>query len=65
MLSCKESTHLISESHDRTLAITEKLSLGMHLLICSGCRHYHEQIVFLEQACDQYKAKLNGDRDPS
>lgn len=63
MLSCKESTHLISSSHDRALAIAEKLSLDMHLLMCGGCRHYRDQMKFIGRACEQYKEALVEDKD--
>jgi predicted anti-sigma-YlaC factor YlaD len=63
MLSCKETTQLISESHDRTLALAEQMSLGMHLLVCTGCRHYRDQVAFLEQACKQYKTTLTDDEE--
>jgi len=62
MLSCKESTHLISESQDRSLKVQEKLALEVHLLICKGCRNYSEQMVFLQQACNMYKTKLTDDK---
>lgn len=61
MLSCKESTRLISSAHDRRLAMPEKLSLEMHLLICSGCRNYREQLAFVDRACDTYKERLEKD----
>jgi hypothetical protein len=54
MLSCKQSTHLISEAQDRTLSFTEKAALQTHLLMCSGCRRYREQTAFLRTACQQH-----------
>ncbi len=57
MLSCKEATRLMSEAQDRDLAITETLGLEMHLLICSGCRRYREQMNFLHQICQQHPAR--------
>lgn len=54
MLSCKESTHLISEAQDRSLSLAEKVSLETHMLICTGCRRYREQMSFLHTLCRQY-----------
>lgn len=51
MLSCKESTHLMSAGQDRPLDLRERLALKMHLLICSGCANYQQQMDFIRQAC--------------
>lgn len=63
MLNCRESTHLISSSRDRTLAVAERLSLEMHLLMCGGCRHYRDQLKFIGRACEQYREELGEDKD--
>lgn len=57
MLSCKDATRLMSEAQDRDLAMTETIGLEMHLLICSGCRRYREQMDFLHQICQQHPAR--------
>lgn len=54
MLSCKEATHLMSEAQDRKLGLGEKMTLEMHLAICTGCRHFKSQISFLRAACRRY-----------
>jgi hypothetical protein len=54
MLMCKEVTHLLSESQDRKLTISERLQLKMHLAMCSGCRNFKNQMVFLREACRRY-----------
>lgn len=54
MLSCKEVSHLLSESQDRKLNLSEKMQLEMHLAICGGCRNFKEQMNFLRQACQRY-----------
>lgn len=64
MLSCKESTHLISATQDRPLTVAEKLGLRMHLLICTGCRRYRRQIDFLQQACRLHPASPGKERTP-
>lgn len=63
MLNCRESTHLISSSHDRALAVAERLSLEMHLLMCRGCRHYRDQMKFIGRACEHYNETLAEDKD--
>lgn len=54
MLTCKEVTHLLSESQDRKLTLAERLSLEMHLTLCKGCSHFRKQMTFLRLACRRY-----------
>jgi hypothetical protein len=56
MLSCKESTHLISEAQDRSLSFTERAALETHMLICVGCRRYREQMGVLRTLCREHPA---------
>ena len=50
MLSCKESTRLVSQGLDRELAFGERVALRVHLAICLGCRRAGRQMRFLGQA---------------
>ena len=62
MLSCKEVTHLLSESQDRKLALAEKMHLEMHLAMCKGCKNFKGQMKFLREACKRYvKARSSED----
>lgn len=54
MMSCEQSTRLISESQDRTLSLSEKMALKMHVLMCAGCKNFSLQIPFLSQAMKAY-----------
>ena len=54
MLTCKQITHLLSESQDRKLSVAEKLRLEMHLAMCRGCQAYKGQLAFLREACRRY-----------
>jgi hypothetical protein len=38
LLSCKETTLLLSKGEDRKLAFGERVALRLHLAICDGCR---------------------------
>jgi hypothetical protein len=40
---------LMSESMERRLGIWEQLQLKLHLLVCTWCVRYLEQIKFLRQ----------------
>ena len=51
MLTCKHVTRLLSESEDRTLTFSERMGLRLHWLLCSGCRHYGEQLQVVRMVC--------------
>jgi len=55
MLSCKEITHLLSESQDRKLNLSEKFHLQMHLAMCKGCKNFKNKMNFLRAACKRYR----------
>lgn len=50
MLSCKDASHLVSESQERPLGFRERWGLRMHLLICFSCRRFERQITLLRLA---------------
>lgn len=50
MLSCKEVTHLVSQSHDRRLSSAERWSVRVHLWYCIGCRRFARHVEFLRVA---------------
>ena len=50
MLSCKETSRLLSQGEDRKLAFGERVALRVHLAICDGCRNVNRQFQFLRVA---------------
>ena len=50
LLSCKETTRLLSQGEDRKLAFGERVALRVHLAICDGCRNVRAQFIFLRLA---------------
>ena len=50
MLSCRETTRLLSQGEDRKLAFGERVALRVHLAICNGCRNVSAQFRFLRVA---------------
>lgn len=50
MLSCKEVTHLVSQSYDRRLSRVERWSVRVHLWYCLGCRRFARHVEFLRMA---------------
>ena len=47
LLSCKETTRLLSQGEDRKLAFGERIALRVHFAICKGCRNVNAQFKFL------------------
>lgn len=54
MLNCREVTELCSEEMERPLRLREQMSLGGHLLMCSGCTNYRKQMKTLRQVMQAY-----------
>ena len=53
-LSCREASRLISESKDRDLGLGEKLTLRIHLGLCTACTRFTQQLDFLREAMKRY-----------
>lgn len=50
MLTCRETTRLVSQGLDRDLAFGERVALRVHFAICMGCRRTNRQLAFLRRA---------------
>lgn len=59
MLTCKEATELASQGLDRNLGVGERLTLRLHLMICSGCRAARQQFIFLRKSAAAYETHLD------
>ncbi len=56
MLSCKETTRLVSEGLDRQLPFWRRLGLRLHLVMCRGCSRYARQIKALNRLISDHYA---------
>ena len=54
MLSCKEISHLVSESLDRKLTLKQRIRVRFHLLMCRFCSRFRKQTLFLRDAARHY-----------
>jgi hypothetical protein len=54
MLNCHQVTHLCSEEQERDLTLGEELGVGMHTMMCKGCKNYRKQMKFLRLAAKRY-----------
>lgn len=54
MLNCKEVTEMCSEEMERDLRLQERMSLRMHLMMCSGCSNFRRQMHTMRSAMQHY-----------
>jgi predicted anti-sigma-YlaC factor YlaD len=56
-MNCHEVTELISQSLDRALTLRERVTLGIHQTMCSGCRNFEKQLKMLREICRAYSSE--------
>jgi heterodisulfide reductase subunit B len=44
MMNCRNATRLMSEAQERPLSIAERMSLKLHVIMCSGCQNFKDQM---------------------
>lgn len=54
MLNCHRATQLLSRIQDGKVTLSERASLRVHLLLCSGCRNFNQQINTLRMITHTY-----------
>ena len=64
--TCKETTELASRALDERLGLGERLAMRMHLLICTNCARFAQQIqdmrkVLRRDATDEAGPGLSDD----
>lgn len=57
LLSCRETTRLVSQGLDRELAFGERVALRVHFAYCLGCRRARRQMNFLRRAVRELAAR--------
>jgi hypothetical protein len=57
MLSCKETSMLLSQAQERRLALRERIGLQLHLLLCDGCTNFRKHLDFIRTAVRRYRDK--------
>jgi predicted anti-sigma-YlaC factor YlaD len=60
MLSCKETSELVSRSLDERLSWSQRMAVRLHLLMCGACRRFVEQMGFLRRAARRYPGAGTG-----
>ncbi len=54
MLNCKEATRMCSQELERSLLLQARASLRMHLMRCSDCSNFRQQMQTLHMAMQHY-----------
>ena len=55
MLTCKETSLLLSQAQERPLGMAERVTLRLHLLLCKGCRNFRAQLEVLRAVVRRYR----------
>jgi predicted anti-sigma-YlaC factor YlaD len=63
MLNCRHATQLLSEAQERKLGPYEALSLKMHVMMCSACRNFGDQMQALRHFARAYARGESRDDD--
>lgn len=63
MYSCEQAARLSSRAMEQPLAPSERILLGMHLMMCKGCTGFAQQIEFLRRASRKIPEVLENGAD--
>jgi len=58
-MNCREATQLMSASQERELSLAERMSLGVHTMMCKGCHNYKQQMGTLRTITRAYAKGKN------
>lgn len=61
MLSCKQTSQLVSQSLDRRLTLRERLAVRMHLLLCKYCRRFQQQLLTIRLGLTRMSQSIEQD----
>jgi hypothetical protein len=61
MLSCKQASHLLSQSMERRLPLRQQFGLRLHLMMCDACTQFSRQLGMLRTAVTQLGHKIEND----
>ncbi len=59
-MNCEQATRLLSDGQERELSFKEKAALKIHVLMCSGCSNFAQQMHVLRDFAQLY---TQGGRD--
>jgi len=56
--TCKEVTRIASEAMEQNISLRRRIEFKPHLLICSWCRRYVQQLQTMREVSHQHTAKM-------
>lgn len=54
-ISCREATQITLRAEDRSLALSERLTVRLHQRLCSNCRRFARQVQLMQQASARWR----------
>jgi len=54
MMNCREATRLMSESQERKLLVSNQMLLQLHVMMCSGCHNFKQQMGTIRTRTREY-----------
>jgi len=55
LVSCKETSQLLSRMHEERLGVFTRLRLKWHLAVCRMCASFERQLTLLDEAMRRYR----------
>ena len=49
MLTCKNTSRLVSEGQERQLNLKERINLRIHVWMCNNCRRFEKQVATMRK----------------
>jgi hypothetical protein len=65
MLNCRKITELCSQELERRLDVGERVSMHTHLMMCTGCTNFRQQLKFLRRVAKEYADGRGGPAGPA
>lgn len=59
-MNCREATRLMSESQERKLSVSDRMSLQLHVMMCSGCHNFKQQMGAIRSRAREYAKNKSG-----
>jgi len=56
--TCKEVTRLASDTMEHKISLRRRLEFKLHLMICSWCMRYVQQLQTVREVAQQHIAKM-------
>ncbi len=54
MMNCQQVTRLLSDAQEQKLLIKDRAALKIHVMMCSGCRNFAQQMDTLREIAHSY-----------